>query len=485
MKKLLLALFTIAALQASAQVPQLIYDILPGINGSTPCFATVYNGKLYFAAADGINGRELWVYDGLSNPSIAYNINSGSASSFSLASTVRMAELNSKLYFAADNGTAGSELMMYDGVNPPSLVYNIYPGSGGSLPYDLRAIGSKIFFMGIDGSAGTELFVYDGVSAPVMFDLYPGASSSTPVGFTQLNSKVYFRAGNPTAGAELFVYDPGTNSATLAYDIEPGSTSSSPNNKIYFTATTAAYGLELYSYDGTTATRLTDINTGPGNSISGKLEVYNNKIYFSGSASVGDYQLYKYDPSNNIASLVYTIYPGNNSSISSFQVYGNKLYFNASNAAYGNELWMHDGTATSMVADIYTGTFNSLVTDFVVYNGKLYFTAANGTAGTELFSFTDTTLSVQNTKLDGTVTIMPNPTTGDATLQLSLNTPTTLSMQVTDIAGKLVSESKTTHYTTGTNNISVPLSGKSSGTYYYRLTGTEGTLMSSGKIIKQ
>src|SRR5690554_6852402 len=66
-KKLLQAIFMLPALMLAvslqAQDFELVKDINPNGDGN-PAGFTEYNGKLYFNANDGTNGRELWVTDG-------------------------------------------------------------------------------------------------------------------------------------------------------------------------------------------------------------------------------------------------------------------------------------------------------------------------------------------------------------------------------------------------------------------------------------
>lgn len=54
-------------------------DIVPGNNGSSPFGLTVFDGRLYFSADDGIVGRELW------SLSDALGINSSEEKSSSFA----------------------------------------------------------------------------------------------------------------------------------------------------------------------------------------------------------------------------------------------------------------------------------------------------------------------------------------------------------------------------------------------------------------
>ena len=108
----------VASLSVSGSA-QMVHDIdvatTPPGNGA-PSFLAVFNGKLYFQANDGTNGRELWVYDGTNTPSMVHYINSGGSSS-----PTYLAVFNGKLYFNANDGTNGRELWVYElDESPPS-----------------------------------------------------------------------------------------------------------------------------------------------------------------------------------------------------------------------------------------------------------------------------------------------------------------------------------------------------------------------------
>ena len=112
-------------------------------------------GKLYFSASNGRfnNGTELWVTDGL--PTGTYmvaDIQVGTGSS----TPSKFLANNGKLYFVAYEGRVaparGSELWVYDGVNPPSIVADIRPGTGSSSPNYLMPFGGEIIFSANDGT---------------------------------------------------------------------------------------------------------------------------------------------------------------------------------------------------------------------------------------------------------------------------------------------------------------------------------------------
>src|SRR5690606_3471192 len=89
----------------------LFKDINVGAYASNPEDFIEYNNKLYFTADDGINGRELWVTDGTAAGTIMLkDINPSGSSSPSHFANSYPVEYDGKLYFDADDGTNGREL---------------------------------------------------------------------------------------------------------------------------------------------------------------------------------------------------------------------------------------------------------------------------------------------------------------------------------------------------------------------------------------
>ena len=66
---------------------------------------------------------------------------------------------------------------------------------------------------------------------------------------------------------------------------------------------------------------------------------------------------------------------------------GSKLLFIGQDAAYGDELWITDGTeeGTELLKDINSGTGGSSATNFTAVGDKVYFSANDGTNGSELW----------------------------------------------------------------------------------------------------
>ena len=69
----------------------------------------VFNGQLFFNANDGINGYELWKYDGTNTPTMVANLEPSGDNIYPY-----LTELNNELYFRANDGIAPeAELWKY------------------------------------------------------------------------------------------------------------------------------------------------------------------------------------------------------------------------------------------------------------------------------------------------------------------------------------------------------------------------------------
>lgn len=453
MRASLLTLLTCLSFCSTAQVTR-VADIHPGPGGSVPSLTTIFRDSLVFFGDNGTNGTELLAYDGITSPSLVYDINPIVPSGFTGSPLGTMPELFGKLYFVADNGVFGNELWRWDGISNPSMVNDLVSGAPGSNPHDLVMFNNRIFFGAVTPIAGNELWAYEPLSnttTPIA-DMNPGAADANPEFLTPFQSKLYFVATDPAYGTELFVYDPNTSGISLVSDIEPGTASSFPanlaivGNKIYFSASTVGYGRELYSFDGNSVTRVTDINPGiypsmlampPGNIMIGGL---NGIVYFTAQSSLsGGHQLYRYVPGTGNVALAHTFYPGNNSMTSAFCVYNKRLFFKATTAAQGSELWAYDGfSAPVMIADLNAGTNDSEPMNLVVWDSVLYFSASDGLTGTELYKFKDSVTSVQGLDLLTAVDIFPNPSNGSFTVKFNSVEDGAWDVNVINLMGQLV-----------------------------------------------
>jgi ELWxxDGT repeat protein len=95
-------------------------------------------------------------------PQLLADINPGAASS----NPSQMVVIGTETYFAANDGTHGTELWKTDGTAAGTvMVADVNPGSGGSNPGNLTNLGGKLYFTANDGTHGTELWTSDGTAA--------------------------------------------------------------------------------------------------------------------------------------------------------------------------------------------------------------------------------------------------------------------------------------------------------------------------------
>jgi ELWxxDGT repeat protein len=106
----------------------LVKDINPGGASSNPGGLADVNGILFFAANDGTHGSELWKSDGTASGTVLVaDIDPGSASSYPTFLTVA----GRHLFFTADDGVHGAELWDPP-ISPSSLALRV--GSSPFLP---------------------------------------------------------------------------------------------------------------------------------------------------------------------------------------------------------------------------------------------------------------------------------------------------------------------------------------------------------------
>ncbi len=153
---------------------QLLVDIRPGSSdydfayGSYASNFTEFNDKLYFTANDGVNGNELWVTDGTTaGTQLLVDLRPGRSNYGDAYSSDanNFKEFNGKLYFTANDGENGRELWVTDGtIEGTQLLADIRPGSSyssyvyGSYASNLTVIGDELFFSADNNEVGRELF---------------------------------------------------------------------------------------------------------------------------------------------------------------------------------------------------------------------------------------------------------------------------------------------------------------------------------------
>jgi ELWxxDGT repeat protein len=388
---------------------QLVKDINPNGN-SNPNYLTIFNNALFFSAAEGNNGIELWKSDGTAvGTSMVKNINN------KLVPAVANGLYHNNIFFFVKNTpSTGRELWRSDGTESGTIILkDIYPGSTGSFPGNLKVFNNEVYFTASHPEYGTEIWKTNGtLSGTVpLKDIYPGEVSSYPSNLTIFNNVLVFSAGDDINGQELWKTDGTTNGTVILKDIFPGPSGSgiqnitAANDLLFFSAADNTTGTELWKSDGTSAgtIRIKDINTAveiitsgggysgggttttvPGSSSPGELITVGNVLFFSAIDSNNGIELWRSDGTQSGTYMVRDILPGAMSSWPRrFVISGGSFFFTAN-----NDLWKSDGTAsgTVLIKSIGYGYDNA---NYI--NNKLYFSGYSTETGVELWTSDGTT----------------------------------------------------------------------------------------------
>jgi len=322
----------------------LVKEINPALNASGVMYfgfsdysLTAYNDHVYFYGNDGIHGTELWKSDGTDTGTLMVrDINPMPGADIILLSSFVfgvMKAAGGKLYFSADDGINGSELWSTDGTSANThMVKDLTPGTSGSNPLYLTAIGGKMSFWASDG-VDSGIFVTDGTDTGTHLlagHIFAPNSESVISG-----GKLYFFADSISSIARsLFVTD-GTAAGTSW--VSP-----------------AFYGLTQYSYMSY---------------LSSFLSAYGGKLYFGAAdnlwqstGTVGSTHLFK-----DLTSL-----SGLCCTPTQITAFGGKMYMKAKGFNGRIEIVVSDGTDTGTHILPFAGEDFSTSSDFVINNNLTY-----------------------------------------------------------------------------------------------------------------
>jgi ELWxxDGT repeat protein len=330
---------------------------LPGNNFLNGLQGATAQGKLFFAADDGVHGLELWVTDGTAaGTRLAANIDGvdhggSKPDSFMAAGGI--------LYFFADDGVHGTELWKSDGTaGGTELVHEFVPGPGslGRIgPVNPRADLDGILVFPASLGLQSSLWRTDGTDAGT-YALTPDdvRVNDLPLdrAFHAAGGKVaFFLARRPASGDELWVTD-GTLAGTRELDLVPGSSGSQPNfltpfgDRLVFLANTSVFGApRLWVSDGTGA------GTAPVTDAvqpAGALTVHQGLLYFLGTdeSNGSNRQLWRSDGTAAGTVRLPDLLPGRSLFAQSLTSLGSRLLlWDAFKGTSEAGLWATDGTA--------------------------------------------------------------------------------------------------------------------------------------------
>lgn len=329
---------------------------------------------------------------------------------------------NEKLWFS--DGTTAGTINLKPSISAKELTFfndKVYFASGKDFyETDGTETGTKIVFSNKDGDERIQSIVKRENDLLLILEkgihIFNGTSNNTTritipnityyrYFLAKLGNKYFFTADYKTEGKRVWSTD-GTVAGTSSLEpfwpdgaIPYATETFSINNKIVFTTGTSTGGYdvgELWITDGTNAGTklLKDINkTGNLNSTPKFQTTLNGKIYFAADDNIHGKELFVFD--GTTTSLVKDINPGfQPSKPHDFYVLNNTIIFKAYTADKGLELWITDGTeaGTKILKDINpTGDgfvrYNSdvVIGNFAKLNNELIFYADNGTKGLELW----------------------------------------------------------------------------------------------------
>jgi ELWxxDGT repeat protein len=216
-------------------------------------------------------------------------------SNYPLNAPRSFAVLNNVSYFAASDGIHGRELWRSDGTAAGTyLVKDIYPGNAGGAGWaGIIAANGLLYFFAQDPDHGIEPWVSDGteLGTHLLKDLNPGTFSSSPTQFAAANGTVYFVGTSYNGNDQLWKTD-GTETGTeLVKDLQLSGLGylivdlTTVNEMAYFVAYTWSSGFQLFRSDGTDAgtyvVKQIGYNYDAYNVNFAQLTAYNNKLYFS------------------------------------------------------------------------------------------------------------------------------------------------------------------------------------------------------------
>ncbi|MBO9666126.1 MAG: hypothetical protein J7501_04875 [Bdellovibrio sp.] len=317
-----------------------------------------------------------------------------------------------RVLLTARNATSGYEVFLYDGVSAPTLVKDLNGtlSSGPILLPDRSAFlpDGRLLYNASVTTTGNEFYVTNSsyTDITLALDMIPGVVGSTKQVMTvnQANPNlILFSTNTSTYGQEPYVYNITTNTTTLLKDTSPGSGNgmeSVPQPFVY----NPTYGKYLftangkpYTTDGTTAN--TSAMTGP--TIYGAKNyktLSNGKVLFVAYEANMDFQPYVANLATNtyqLLSYMCLSNPGESMMVSSkFEIVADGRAVFMMNNCDGRGLmpWITDGTSSG-TTPLFPSMYSGSAIEFPIssINGHALFLMDDGVHGLELWSTDGTT----------------------------------------------------------------------------------------------
>lgn len=337
----------------------LVKDVVPGRYGSNPRNITAANRLVFFIADDIEGNPTLWRSNGTAAGTsvVRYDL-TVCTDGYPYSGTPSMLAVNGILYFAASIGSHGCELWRSNGTEGGTRqIKDIQPGFFGSSPDEFTAFGGSIYFSATRGDT-RRLFRTDGTAAGTV-EVAGGAEF--PELLTPMNGILYF-----SANGGLWKTD--GSASLLVKDV--GISEMKPANGILFISNWQDW--DLWISDGTPSGTVR-LKTFPW--LPEDLTPVGDKLFFS----VGSVQLWKTDGTPEGTVKMRTIYDG----IDEIAVMGNEVFISGI-----QELWKSNGTiaGTQKIKTFACcSEFGRSVHSLTALNGVLFFAGNDKELGDELW----------------------------------------------------------------------------------------------------
>jgi len=279
-----LAIAAVGAPVGASSGPTMLKNINQSGN-SDPSYLTKVGSTLFFAANDGIHGRELWKSDGTAvGTKMVKDVRAGSRGSF----PADLINVNGTLFFTANDGAHGRELWKSNGMaTGTKMVKDLTNGEISGTNTNLYlpvAVGSRLFFFVTDCCAGgSSLVVSDGTAAGTNRIDKPLEEVSSA---RALGAKLFFVQTDYSVdppGQALWVSN-GTSTGTRRFAPAPSGDQISilpaSGNFLYFTAADSGVGLRLWRTDGTASGTIALTALGQLSDVPTGAVYMNHAIYF-------------------------------------------------------------------------------------------------------------------------------------------------------------------------------------------------------------
>lgn len=243
----------------------MVTDLTNDENGwnqsSDPHNLTEYNGKLYFAAMSPFHGNHLYVSDGTAEGTKTV-VNKGYHEQ-GFANPEQLTKAGDNLYFTALSAW-GRELFVYDGVTDPRLTRDIKLHYQGSNPINLMEFKGNLYFQADNRGNGYEVWKSDGTASGTVIlkdirreDLGSGETLA-PIDLSNMvaaSDVFYFAAIKPTGVNALWKSDGTTTGTRPVIDFAgaPEATMIGTNGNTVVYSLTYNERYELWSSNGTAA----------------------------------------------------------------------------------------------------------------------------------------------------------------------------------------------------------------------------------------